>query len=266
MKMFKILSIAVITAVALQSCKKDDDNNDDNGNPGTTMRVRMTDAPGNYSAMTVHVTKVEAYLENTGWVTLDDNDQTVNVLTLTNGTEMSLGYDATAQTGHYTRLRFTIGAGNTVSVHDQSGDNTHDLNWVGASDHTVEVNIDRQINNGTQASILVDFDAAGSVSTDLLGNYNLTPVIRWVQSETTGVKGDLDGASQAVVTFTGGGNTYTSYIASDGRFMIRGMESGTYNLTISGMHTGTNTLDEMTMNGVVITSGQINNMGSITFN
>jgi hypothetical protein len=266
MKMFKILSIALIASVALQSCDKDDDNDDDNGSPGTTMRVRMTDAPGNYSAMAVHVTKVEAYIENTGWVTMTSENQTVNVLTLTNGTEMSLAFDATAQTGHYTALRFTIGAGNTVTVNNQSGTSTHDLNWVGNSDQTVEVAIDKQINNGTQASVLVDFNAAESVSADLLGNYNLTPVITWIESETTGVKGDLDGASQAVVTFTGGGNTYTSYIAADGRFLIRGMESGTYNMVVSGMHTGTNTIDEMTMNGVVVTSGQINNMGAITFN
>jgi hypothetical protein len=265
MKMFKILSIALIASVALQSCKKDDDNNDDNGTPGTTMRVRMTDAPGNYAGMKLNITKVEAYLENTGWVTLDDSDQEVSVLTLTNGTERSMGFDATAQAGHYTSLRFTIGAGNTITTNDQSGNATHDLNWVGSSDNTVEVDIDRQLNANSQISVLVDFNVAQSVSQDLLGNYNMTPVITWIEDEKTGVKGDLEGASQGVVTFTGGGNTYTTYMASDGKFMIKGMENGTYNMTFSGMHTGTNTLDEMTMNGVVITNGQVNNLGTIQF-
>lgn len=34
--------------------------------------VSLTDSPGNYSGLTVEILKVEAYLENRGWVVLND--------------------------------------------------------------------------------------------------------------------------------------------------------------------------------------------------
>jgi hypothetical protein len=267
MKMIKILSIAVLAAAVLQSCKKDD-NNDNNSNSGaTTMKVRMTDAPGNYSAMHVQVTKVEAYLDNTGWVVLDSSSQNVSVLDLTNGAETQIAYKSSSvPTGHYSQLRFTFGTTNTVTVHDQTGDNTYNAGWTGASDHTLTINIDKQVNSGTQASLLVDFNAAQSVSSNILGNYSMTPVITWIEDESTGVKGTITGADQAVLTFTSSANTYTTYMADDGKFLVRGMVSGSYTLTIDGMHTGQTVLSQMTMNSVIVANGAITNMNTITFN
>lgn len=266
--MIKILSIAVLAAAVLQSCKKDD-NNDNNGTPSTTtMKVRMTDAPGNYSAMHVQVTKVEAYLDNSGWVVLDSSSQNVSVLDLTNGAETQLAYKSSSvPTGHYSQLRFTIGStNNTVTVHDQTGDNTYNVSWTGASDHTVTINVDKQVNSGTHAEFLVDFNAAQSVSSTILNNYTMTPVITWIEDESTGAKGTITGADQAVLTFTSGSGTYTTYMADDGKFLVRGMESGSYTLTIDGMHTGQTVLSQMTMNSVIVANGAITNMNTIAFN
>lgn len=267
MKMIRLLPFAVIAAVTLSSCKKDDDNNGTNNNgTATAFQVRMTDAPGNYSGMNLQVTKVEAYIENQGWVALNSSSQNVSVLDLTNGSEMVLANDADAQVGHYTQIRLTMGTANTISVTDQTGDHTYDLNWMGNSESTITVDIDRYVNNGTQGSVLLDFNVAQSVSGDILNNYSLLPVITWIEDEYTGVKGQLTGASRAAVTFVGNGHTYTTYIAEDGKFMIRGMANGTYNMMVNGMHEGQNTIDEMTMSNVVVAEGQITNMGTITFN
>jgi hypothetical protein len=267
MKMIRILSVAALAAFVFTACDKDDDNNDDNNNGNATaFTVRMTDAPGNYSALNVSITKVEAYLEGTGWVTLNSNTQNTDVLTLTNGTEMVLANKLSAQTGHYTRLRLTMGENNTVTVHDNTGFNTHDLGWTGSSDNTVEVNIDRNVSNGSTTSVLLDFDVAGSVSENILGNYSLMPDITWIENETTGVKGTITGAERGVLTFVSGANTYTTYLAQDGRFMIRGMANGIYDMTLSGMHDGATDIDEMEMQDIVVANGQITNMGSIAFN
>lgn len=266
MKMIKILSVAALAAFVFTACNKDDDNNDDNGNGNATaFKVRMTDAPGNYSGLDVDITKVEAYIDGTGWVTLNSNTQSIDVLTLTNGNEMVLSNKLAAQTGHYSRLRLTMGENNTVTVHNDAGYQTHELTWTGSSDNTVEINIDRDVSSGSTTSVLLDFNVAQSVNGDILGNYSLMPSINWIEDEATGVKGTVTGADHAVMTFTSGGNTYTTYLADNGAFMIRGMENGIYNLTISGMHTGATELDEMQMQDVVVANGQITNMGTINF-
>jgi hypothetical protein len=265
MKMIRILSVAALAAFVFTACDKDDDNNNGNNGNATAFTVRMTDAPGNYSALNVAITKVEAYLEGTGWVTLSSNTHNTDVLTLTNGTELVLANKLAAQTGHYTRLRLTMGENNTVTIHDNSGFNTHDLGWTGSSDNTVEVNIDRNVSSGATTSVLLDFNVAESVNQDILGNYSLMPDITWVEDEATGVKGTITGADHAVLTFVSGANSYTTYIANDGRFMIRGMVNGLYDMTLSGMHTGATDLDQMEMQDVVVANGQITNMGTINF-
>jgi hypothetical protein len=266
MKMIRILSVAALAAFVFTACDKDDDNDNNNNGNATAFKVRMTDAPGNYSALNVDITKVEAYIEGTGWVTLNSNTQSTDVLTLTNGTEMVLSNKLAAQTGHYTRLRLTMGENNTVTVQNNSGYNTYDLGWTGSSDNTVEVNIDRTVSTGSTTSVLLDFNVAESVNADILGNYSLMPTVTWIEDEATGVKGQVTGAARGVLTFTSGANTYTTYLANDGRFMIRGMENGIYDMTLSGMHTGATDIDEMEMQDIVVANGQITNMGSVAFN
>jgi len=265
MKSVRILSLAVVALVAFSCDKDDDNNNNNNGTNATTFKVRMTDAPGNFSAMNLNITKVDAMVDGE-WVNLSNTSQNVSVLELTNGDEEIVANDNTAETGHYTQLRFTIGAGNTIMINDESGQNTFDVNMaVGASSEVI-VAIDENIESGDDGSVLIDFNVANSI-TSALGAYWMNPAMAWIEDENTGVRGDVNGASQAAITFTGqNGDTYRSFIDGDGKFMIRGMENGSYTLMIQGMHDGQNTMDEMeSQENVVVSSGQITNMGSITF-
>src|SRR5687768_6109274 len=127
MKMIKILSVAALAAFVFTACDKDDDDNNGNNGNATAFKVRMTDATGNYSAMSVDITKVEAYIDGTGWVTLNSNTQNTDVLTLTNGAEIVLANDVSAQTGHYSRIRLTVGENNTITVQDNTGSHQYDL-------------------------------------------------------------------------------------------------------------------------------------------
>ena len=267
MKILSILTIAAVSAFAFQSCNKDDDDNNNTNNPSgsaTTFKVRMTDAPGNFSGMNVQITSVDAMIDGE-WVNLSNSSQTVSVLELANGDEEIIANDNTAQTGHYTKLRLTMGTDHTLSINDESGENTFDLNMGVGVDNEVIIDIDRQVNSGSNSSVLIDFNVASSIS-GALGTYWMSPVITWVENENTGVQGDMNGATQGVLTFTGNGETYSSYIGEDGKFMIRGMQSGSYDLMFQGMHEGQNTMDEMQMEDIVVTNGQITNMGAITFN
>lgn len=265
MKLFNVLTIAALSAAMLASCKKDDNNgnNNNNGSNATTFKVRMTDAPGNFLAMNTQITSIDAMV-NGEWVNLSSENQTVSVLSLTNGMEEMLANEQSADTGHYTMLRITFGTTNTINVMENGEDTQHNLAFGAGVDNEVVIPIDWQLDKGDDASLLIDFNVAGSVSS-LLGNWFMDPQLTWVQDESTGVKGRLTGASNAVITFSGNGEEYSSWINNTGYFMIRGMESGTYDVMIQGMHTGQTSEDDMQMQDVVVTQGSITNMGNITF-
>src|SRR5688572_2686282 len=68
-------------------------------------KVKMTDSPGNYAALNLQIIGVDAYLQNSGWVNLSSETQLVNVLSLTNGLETELAYNAKMDAGVYTKIR-----------------------------------------------------------------------------------------------------------------------------------------------------------------
>lgn len=268
MKTAKILSFAALTAaMAFTSCNKDDDNNNNpsggSGSPNT-MKVRMTDSPGNFSAFNTSVTKVEAYMENQGWMTIDSSNHSMNVLSLTNGTETTLATKSSPMAGHYTKLRLTMGANSSMTLNDQSGDSNHSLTWAGSTGNMVEVPVDINVSSGSGANILLDYNVGSSISGSG-SNYLLSPMITWIQNESTGVKGDINGAVRGMITFTNGLHTYSTYMSNQGMFLIRGMEAGTYTMIIDGQASANSTTSTMQQPNVVIANGQINNMGAISF-
>lgn len=266
MKTVKILSFAALaTAMVFTSCNKDDNNNSSGGSASpNTMKVRMTDSPGNYSAFNTNVTKVEAYMESMGWITLDSTNHNMNVLSLTNGTETTIASKSSPTAGHYTLLRLTMGTNSSMTLNDQSGDSNHSLTWAGSTGNTVEVPIDVNVSSGSGASILLDYNVGSSIS-GTGSSYSLTPMINWIEDESTGVKGDVNGAVRGMITFTNGLHTYSSYMSSQGLFLIRGMESGTYTMIIDGQASANSATSTMQQQNVLVTQGQINNMGAISF-
>jgi hypothetical protein len=269
MKFYHLLAVTALSAFAFTSCDKDDDNDNNNNNNGgsnaTTFKVRMTDAPGNYSAMTAQITSVDAMIDGE-WVNLSSENQMVSVLTLTNGEEEVIANDNTAETGHYTALRLTFGNDNSINTNDESGDHSFDLSWGVGVDHQVIIPIDRQMESGDDQEVLLDFNVASSISNSL-GTYWFSPDVNWIEDEDTGVQGDVNGAVRGMITFTGdNGEEYMTWMNNDGRFMIRGMESGTYDMTIEGMSTNGGSVSDMQQDNIIVTQGQIMNMGSIQFN
>ena len=106
----KISVVALGAMVAFASCKKDE-SIDNSSTPGNTsgnksMKVRMTDNPGNYQALDVEITSITAYNSSTGdWVELNGNAQTVSVLELTNGEEDEIAFKSNLDAGVYTKVK-----------------------------------------------------------------------------------------------------------------------------------------------------------------
>lgn len=260
MKKYIALGLVAISGIFFQSCKKD------NNNPGggtTAMEVRMTDAPGNYAALNVQITKVEAYLQNQGWVTLNSQTQAVSVLDLTNGAETSIASKSNLNAGFYSKLRLTFGNANSLQLSGTGGGSNISLSFGTNTSQQVEVEINEQVNANQTTSILLDFSVAQSIYN--MGNtYFIAPLIQEIEDDSTGVQGSVQGAVTAAVTLSNGSNTYTTYVNSEGKFMIRGVEDGTYQIQVNAIASSNMQAQNGSMSNVVVTQGQITQVGNIT--
>lgn len=255
--------LALVFVFGLTACNKDKDG------PDGSFKVRMTDSPAEYEALDVEIAKVEAYSSTTGWVTLSSQAQMVNVASLTNGAEAELAFMSEVEASNYTKLKITFGTSNRVtlfanaSTGGSSGSLLFDLAFAGSRE--VEVEINEQVGADAAANVLLDFDVASSVIQ--LGNdYLLNPTIRVIHDTETGAKGQVKGAAHAFVKFSNGANQYSAYVDAQGRFLMRGMTPGTYDMEIDPANPNDDpALQPIRVSGVVIARGEIKNVGDINF-
>jgi hypothetical protein len=267
MNILQTTALVALSAIALQSCKKDPVNPSSNPadptNQGrSAFKVRMTDAPANFSGLFVEIVSVDAYLENSGWVNLSNEAQMVSVLDLTNGAETTLAYDADVDAGVYSKLKITFGNENSLVLNGALGGSAIDLNFGSQASQEVIIEIDEQAAAGGQAEVLIDFNVAESVD-ELGGLFQLNPDISVIGDEETGISGDVNGALQASVVLSDGQHSYSTFISASGEFLMRGVESGSYSLSIHAVNQQTGQLQERNFSNVVIVDGQIKSMGTI---
>lgn len=282
MKTLRIISATAVVAtmlVTFSSCEKEDMNPDPDGPAPGTMTVKMTDAPGDYEALDVEITNVEAYLEGSGWVSLNNQAQMVSVLDLTNGAETQLAFDGEAQAGVYSMIRVTFGNNNSLSFDagtdlgfDLGGltggaNATIDIDFASTTSNQVVIEIDREISADAGAEVLLDFHVMESVI-QTGQQFVLDPTITVINDTRTGLRGQIEGAASAAVVVTDGENAFSSYTDASGHFLIRGMEDGIYTVTLMPSQEGLGLLehaDDQTIESVTVVEGRITQMGTIQF-
>lgn len=278
MKPTTLLTISAALMLAFSACKKEDTAPGpmaDNNSPSAAARsfnVDMTDAPADYSALNVEITGVKAYRDGAGWETMSTQAQFVNVISLNNGIHTSLVANTSAPEGHYSKLKLLFGDANTVTINGGAhcgetsvGDTaTIALQW-GAATHEVDVEIDKNVSATSGAQMMLDFDAAASV-TQVGNTYVLHPVIHEMASMmNTGVKGQVNDALAAAAELSGGGHVYGAYANGSGAFQILGTSDGTYTLTINAIKKRDGVIYHkiVTIHDVEVTRGRITNVGTI---
>lgn len=250
---------ALVLLFGLTSCNKDSDG------PDGSFKVRMTDSPSSYEALDVEIAKVEAYSSATGWVTLSSESRVINVASPTNGTEAELAYVAKAEAGAYSKLRLTFGTNNRLSVYSSGSSGSLWFNLGFSGSREVEIVIDEEVSGNAAANVLLDFDVASSVI-QLGTDYLLNPTVRVIHDESTGAKGQVKGAAHAFVQFRNSARSYGAYIDANGRFLMRGMSPGTYDLEVQPANPADDpALQPKTISGVVIAQGEIKSVGEINF-
>jgi hypothetical protein len=254
---------AAVLAISITACKKDDVQPNTQSQQNE-FKVRMTDAPGDYAGLDVEITSVEAYLEDEGWVTLNNDAQVVSVLDLTNGNETTIAYQGSVSAGLYTKLRLTFGNQTNLMLFSSTGSGTLQANLDWGATQQVVIEIDEEVSDNSSADVLLDFQVSESII-QLSQQYIINPVITEIEDESTGLQGEVQGAASAMVVLSDGQNEFSTFINAQGNFLLRGIPEGTYNLIVQEMDAGDNLQDEIELSGVIITEGQISQAGTIQF-
>jgi len=173
MKKVFVLMIGLITVSNALSL----DNNGDlkPSSDCATMQVRITDSEACSFGLILEIVNVEVYSEKTGWIILNDYQQTIASEGFIHGNE-SLLANNNVPTGTYTKLRLTFGSNNTIYNIAYQNRTTNDLWFMNSDDHQVEIAIHQEVSAHELSEVLLDFDISTSISV-LDNEYILQPVV-----------------------------------------------------------------------------------------
>lgn len=200
-----------------------------------SITIKLTDSPANYAALYVEVLEVALYGEEQGWITVSNQSQYINVLALTNGTELELA-QIFASEDIYTRMMIRFGHQNNIYFYgDRIDENrvetiSKTLGWKG--NHDIYIPIYQEIPGDNASEIILDFNVAESINKE--GNdYTLAPVVKVMENKSTGISGHIGGGSMVLIEVKNKNYSYSAFADMNGNFLIRGMEPGMYELEIT---------------------------------
>jgi hypothetical protein len=260
------ITTMLVAAMALSmfySCSDDDSNGSDGM---ATLRVSMTDAPGDYEAVWVDVKdvmiKTDASTGDEGWVSLTGVEPRRYDLLLLTGGVTELLATAEVEPGMLGQIRLVLGTDNTIVLKNTTEEIT--LSTPSAQQSGLKLQVNQELEAGKDYEFLLDFDVDQSiVSAGNSGQYILKPVIRLAAVEGSAtISGEVQPSDfQSVVKIQNAANSITAYTAQDGKFSLNGVPAGTYQFTVTPeASSGYNTF---VVNNVVVTSGEEKEMEPI---
>lgn len=232
-----------------------------NSSQPATLNVRLTDAPADYQEVLIDVQDVKIKAGNE-WTSLRDVQTGVyNLLDFTNGLDTLLVSEQLPE-GKISQMRLVLGENNQVKIDDVY----YDLETPSAEQSGLKFNIHAELYEGVEYNLWIDFDAGRSIVEKGNGGYSLKPVIRTYTEATSGaIKGSVSPI---------GTKTYVSAITLDlkdtlstyadtlsGMFLIKGVEDGVYNVTL----TPEEPLVETIVEDVEVKIGEVSDIGEVVF-
>ena len=165
-----LIAVITISTIGVIGCRKDVGQSE--------LKVRMTDAPGDWEAVNVDLRQVVVKFnhDTSRWVPMQTNGGIYNLLGLQNGVD-SLIADASFP-GNWTvkEVRLILGNENSIQVNGQ----TYPLVIPSGAETGLKIKVNEKL-DATIETIVIDFDAALSIQNEADG-YKLRPVIVRKQS------------------------------------------------------------------------------------
>lgn len=242
----------LLLSVIWLACSNDDQT--------ARLDVRLTDAPGDYEEVNIDIQSVEINNDegNSGWTTLDVESGVYNILELTNGLDTLL---ATAElpAGRISQIRLILGSNNSVKI----GGETFPLSTPSAQQSGLKLNLNAMLTEGITYTITLDFDAARSIVARGNGTYSLKPVIRALETATSGaIKGTVLPleAAPAVFAIVGTDTVATAYTDEAGKFILRSLPAGSYTVSFDPKEG----FVPQQKDAVSVTLGTVTDLGTVT--
>ncbi len=253
MKKVNVLVSIILLSMGIGSCKKSEMS------ASKTFNVRMTDAPAVYTAVNIDIQGVEIIGNDDKTIMMNTNKKVYNLLNFTNGKDTLLA-TAALEAANVKQIRLILGPNNTIVVAGIS----YPLSTPSAEQSGLKLQVNQTLEAGITNSVTIDFDASKSIVEQGNGIYKLKPVLRTIVTATSGsIRGKIAPAGTlALVTATSASNeTFTTNANILGDFLLIGIPSGTYSITITPILP----LLPSTQANVVVTTGVVTNMGTVNF-
>jgi hypothetical protein len=254
MKVIFFLILTLFFSSTFYDCKKSSNNTQPRVTP---VKVYLGDAPANYGEVNVEVTGVEFNMTDGTNIDLNVHPKVINLLNFVNGKDSLIASD-TIQSGRLSQIRLILGSNNSVKI----GDAVYPLSTPSAKQSGLKLKVDTTLVAGVLYNLVLDFDAGQSIVTTGNGTFQLKPVIRVVSTATTGsISGAISTANAlpALISASGSAGTFSTVTDDQGKFLIRGVPSGNYTVTI----TPRPGFQESTINNVSVTTGNQTNIGTV---
>jgi len=166
MKKYSFVWFSLFVVLAVWACTKDEDS--------TTLRIRMTDGPGDFQQVNVEVQEVRVKMakDTAKWLSLATNAGIYNLLDFQNGLDTLIA-TGTVPTGVLKEVRLILGPKNTIMIDSV----IRSLQTPSAEDSGLKIKVDKSLALSLD-SLTIDFDAEKSVVQNGNGTYSLKPVIK----------------------------------------------------------------------------------------
>jgi len=270
LKRLKLLLPILLLAIVF-SCTNSDNNGLDKSSP--KISVRLVDAPGDFKAVNVEIVDVMIKMDDnsddeSGWISLNAQNETVNLLDFTGGFSKVLVERFPIPVGTLTQMRLVLGDGNTIVIENDLGDNEYDLKTPSAQQSGLKLKVNTEIEEGFTYEFVLDFDVKKSiVMSGNSDNIILKPVL-YVSAEVNSgiIEGSVvptDVPSMASVLVDDKGNddptddfVISSYTDENGAFALWGVPAGTYEVVITPLDEASD-YGTTTISGITVTNGEI---------
>jgi hypothetical protein len=247
------IGVVVFVFLGLAGCESD---------PSTgqgRIKMYLTDGPLGIDAVNIVVREVAVHSATEGWLVVNDSVRTFNLLALANGAMTLLG-DARLNAGQYTQIRLILDAGSNVVVDGI----THPLNIPSGFETGVKLNHQFTLQADFTYELVLDFDAARSISQ--LGNtlYQMKPVIR---VQPLALSGAITGSvvppnAKVMVTAIAGTDTASTYAdTTSGWFKLVALPPASYSVSLEPEDAA---YRDTTIAGVQVAAGQTTSMGTVS--
>ena len=248
----KIGFVALMGLLTLVFASCSNDNN-------ARLEVRLTDSPGDFEEVNIDIqeVKVNSSDGNSGWQSLEIEPGVYNILELTNGIDTLLGA-IELPAGKIHQIRLVLGNENSVKIDGV----TYPISTPSAQQSGLKLNLQANLTEGITYRILLDFDAARSVVEHGNQTYSLKPVIRAIEEATSGaIRGTISpvDATPAVYAIVGSDTVGTAFTDEAGKFLIKGLDPGTYFVSFIPKE-GYTAVDKT---DVMVTVGNVTDLGIV---